>query len=148
MEWHRFGADPDPNFHADADQQCFGSEIRLFNPWIQDSGSRMGKTSASGFGIRTRDELPRSYFLELRNHFFGLKYLNSSMRIWEGKKSDPGRKKIGSGMEKSRIGDNHPGTATMPNRIWTGIKTISILMGILPQVLHMSENKNQIHTAY
>ncbi len=52
--------------------------------------------------LRIRDELPGSYFLELRNHFFGLKYLKSLMRIqdpgWEkfgswirvGKKSDPG----------------------------------------------------------
>ncbi len=38
-------------------------------------GSGMGRKSASGSGIR--DEQPGSYFLELRNHFFGLKYLNS-----------------------------------------------------------------------
>jgi hypothetical protein len=37
----------------------------------------MGKKS--GFGIR--DEHPGSYFGELRNNFFGLKYLNSLMRI-------------------------------------------------------------------
>jgi hypothetical protein len=30
----------------------------------------MGRKSASGSGIR--DEQPGSYFLELRNHFFGL----------------------------------------------------------------------------
>jgi hypothetical protein len=67
--------------------------------------------SASGSWIR--DEPPGSYFLELRNHFFGLKYieyLNSLMRIWDpgwrqfgsgirdGKKSDPGWKKVGSGI--------------------------------------------------
>jgi hypothetical protein len=58
------------------------------------SGIRDGRKSASGSGIR--DEQHRSYFLELRNHFFaflGLKYLNSLMRIW-----DPGWKKVGSGM--------------------------------------------------
>jgi hypothetical protein len=63
----------------------------------------MGRKSASGSGIR--DEQLGSYFLELRNHFFGflgLKYLNSLMwirdpgsgmetgQIQDGKKSDPG----------------------------------------------------------
>jgi hypothetical protein len=56
----------------------------------------MGKKSGSGSGIR--DEQPGSYFLELRNHFLGIKYLNSLMqirgmetiRIRDGKKSDPG----------------------------------------------------------
>jgi hypothetical protein len=53
----------------------------------------MGKKS----GSRIRNEQPGSYFLELRNHFWGLKYLNSLMRIRDGKirirdgkKSDPG----------------------------------------------------------
>ncbi len=41
-------------------------------------------------GSRIRDEQPGTYFLELRNHFLGLKYLNSLMRIRDGKKSDPG----------------------------------------------------------
>ncbi len=53
--------------------------------------------------IRIRDEQPGSSFLELRNNFFGLKYLNSFMQIRDGKNSDPGRKKIGSG---SGIGKN------------------------------------------
>ncbi len=61
-------------------------------------GSGMGRKSASGSGIR--DEQPGSYFLELRNHFFGLKYLNSLMRIRDGNSSDPG-----SGMETVRIRD-------------------------------------------
>jgi hypothetical protein len=58
-------------------------------------GSGMGKKSGSGSGMK-------SYFLELRNHFLGLKYLISLMRIRDGntsvsgfgirdgKKSDPG----------------------------------------------------------
>jgi hypothetical protein len=29
------------------------------------------------------DERPGSYFRELRNYFFGLKYLNSLIRIWD-----------------------------------------------------------------
>ncbi len=65
------------------------------------SGIRDGKKSASGSGIR--DEQPGSYFLELRNDFFGffgLKYLNSLMKI-----RDPVRRHFGSGMEKSRIRD-------------------------------------------
>ncbi len=86
-------ADPDPGSGA------------FFTP-----GSGMGKKSGSGSGIR--NEQPGSYFLELRNHFLGLKYLNSLMRIrdpgwkqfgsgiWDGKNSDPGY-----GMEKSWIPD-------------------------------------------
>jgi hypothetical protein len=46
--------------------------------------------------IRIRDEQPGSYFLELRNQFFRLKYLNYLMRI-----PDPGWKKFGPGMEKN-----------------------------------------------
>ncbi len=58
----------------------------------------MGRKSASGSGIR--DEQPGSYFLELRNHFFGVKILKffdadpgsgmETVRIRDGKKSDPG----------------------------------------------------------
>ncbi len=81
-------ADPDPGLGA------------FLTP---GSGIRDGRKSASGY--RIRDEQPGSYFLELRNHFlafFGLKYLNSLMRIRDprsgmetvrirdGKKSDPG----------------------------------------------------------
>jgi hypothetical protein len=51
----------------------------------------MGKKSGSGSGIRIRDEQPGSYFLELRNHFFGLRYF----KFFD---ADPG-----SGMEKVRI---------------------------------------------
>jgi hypothetical protein len=50
----------------------------------------MVKKSGSGSGIQIRDEQPRSYFRELRNHFFGLKCLNSLMRIRDGKNSGPG----------------------------------------------------------
>jgi hypothetical protein len=76
----------------------------------------MGRKSASGSGIR--DEQPRSYFLELRNHFFvffGLKYVNSLMRIRDpgsGMETvrirDPGWIKVGSG-----IRDKHPGSASL-----------------------------------
>jgi hypothetical protein len=41
-------------------------------------------------GISIRDEQPGSYFRELRNNFFGLKYLNSLMQS--------GMEKLGSGM--------------------------------------------------
>jgi hypothetical protein len=61
----------------------------------------MGRKSASGSGIR--DEQPGSYFLELRNHFFGflgLKYLNSLMRI-----RDPGWRKFGSGIRDGKKSD-------------------------------------------
>jgi hypothetical protein len=68
----------------------------------------MGKKSGSESGIR--DEQPESYFLELRNHFFGLKYLYSLMRIRDPgwKQSDPGWKKVVSG-----IRDKHTGSATL-----------------------------------
>ena len=71
----------------------------------------MGRKSESGSGIR--DEQPGSYFLELKNHFFvclGLKYLHSltGSGIRDGDSSDPG-----SGMEKSRIRDKHPGSAIL-----------------------------------
>jgi hypothetical protein len=71
-----------------------------------DPGSGMGKKSGSESGIR--NVLPGSYFLELRNHFLELKYLNSLMRIRDGKNSDQG-----SGMEKSRILD--PGSGIRKN---------------------------------
>jgi hypothetical protein len=61
----------------------------------------MGRKSASGSWIR--DEQPGSYFLELRNHFFGffgvkiLKFFDADpesgmerVRIRDGKKLDPG----------------------------------------------------------
>ncbi len=64
----------------------------------------MGRKSASGSWIR--DEQPRSYFLELRNHFFWffwvktLKYFDAdpgsrmeTVQIPDRKKSDPGWKK-------------------------------------------------------
>jgi hypothetical protein len=72
------------------------------------SGIREDRKSASGAGIR--DEQPGSYFPELKNHFLGLKYLNSLTRI-----RDPGWRQLGSGMEKSRIRDKHPGSATLQN---------------------------------
>ncbi len=53
--------------------------------------------------IRIRDEQPGSYFRELRNHIFRLKYLYSLIQI-----RDPN-----SGMEKIRIRDKHPGSATL-----------------------------------
>jgi hypothetical protein len=67
----------------------------------------MDKKSGSGFGIQIRDEQPESYFLELRNHFFGLKHLilgcESGMeKIWI--------REPGSGMEKSQIRD--PGSTS------------------------------------
>jgi hypothetical protein len=51
-----------------------------------DPGSGKDKKSGSESGIR--NEQPGSYFLELGNHFLGLKYLNSLMRIWD---PDPGQ---------------------------------------------------------
>jgi hypothetical protein len=58
----------------------------------------MRRKSASGSGIQ--DEQPASHFLELGNHFFGVKILNFLMRIRDRDSSDPG-----SGMETVRIRD-------------------------------------------
>jgi hypothetical protein len=54
----------------------------------------MGRKSASGSGIR--DEQPGSYFLELRNHFFGF----FGVKILKFFDEDPGSGK-------------HPGSATL-----------------------------------
>ncbi len=80
--------------------------IRIRDPGLvafltPGSGIRDGRKSASGSGIR--DEQPGSYFLELRNHFFaffGLKYLNSLMRI-----RDPGWRQFGSGIRDGKKSD-------------------------------------------
>jgi hypothetical protein len=63
----------------------------LFDPWIRDPRWVKRQDSDPGSGIL--DEQPGLYFLELRNHFLGLKYLNSLMGV-----RDPGRKQFGSGI--------------------------------------------------
>jgi hypothetical protein len=72
----------------------------------------MGRNSASGSGIR--DEQPGSYFLELRNHFLGLKYINVLMRI-----RDPGWRQFGSGIRDGKKSD--PGSGINipdPQHLW------------------------------
>ncbi len=64
--------------------------------------------------IRIRDERTGSHFLELRNHFRGLKYSNSLM---DGNNSDPG-----SGMEKSGSGINIPD----PQKLATNLSTSAV----------------------
>ncbi len=72
-----------------------------------DPGSGAFLTARTGMGkkirIRIHDDQPRSYFRELRNHFFGLKYLNSFMQI-----RDLGWEKFGSGIRYK-----HPRSATL-----------------------------------
>ncbi len=88
----------------------------------------MGGKSASGSGIR--DEQPGSYFLELRNQFFGffgvkiLQFFDAdpgsgmeTVRIGR----DPGWKKVGS-----RIRDKHPGSATLVGILKATVKKIWI----------------------
>jgi hypothetical protein len=72
----------------------------LFDPWI-----------------RIRDEQPGSYFRELRNHLFGLKYLNSLMRIRDGKNSDPGWTNFGSGIN---IPDPQHCLQNLSSLVWVG----------------------------
>jgi hypothetical protein len=52
----------------------------------------MGRKSASGSGIR--DEQPGSYFLELRNNFFGF----FGVKILKFFDADPGLRQFGSGI--------------------------------------------------
>jgi|688.fasta_scaffold1380369_1 hypothetical protein len=72
-----------------------------FYPWIWDPG--WAKKSGSGSGINNADHISES--LET---LVGLKYLNSLVRIRDQKISD-----LGSGMEKFKIQDKHPGSATL-----------------------------------
>jgi hypothetical protein len=65
--------------------------------WIRDPGSGMGKNQDPGSGINIPD--PQHW----------LKYLSSLIRIRDEKNSE-------SGMEKMRIRDKHPGSATLINR--------------------------------
>jgi hypothetical protein len=74
-------ADPDPGSGA------------FFNLWIQDPGWVKSKDPDPGSGIW--EEQPGSYFLELRNHIFGVKILEFYDADLGWRNSDPG-----SGMEK------------------------------------------------
>ncbi len=65
----------------------------LFDPLILD-----GKKT--GFGSGIRDEQPGSYFRQLRNNFW--------VKILKFFDVEPG-----PGMEKIRIRDKHPGSATL-----------------------------------
>jgi hypothetical protein len=79
-------------------------------------GSGTGKKSRSGCGIRNRDEHPGSYFRELRK-IFGLNIL----KFFDAD-PDPGFGIFltlgpGSGTEKIRIRDKHPGSATLEYKL-------------------------------
>jgi hypothetical protein len=65
-------------------------------------GSGKGKKSGSGSGMKNP---PGSYFREHRNNF--------RVKIYKFFDADPGWKKFGSGMEKIRFRDKHPGSATL-----------------------------------
>jgi hypothetical protein len=61
----------------------------------------IGKKSGSGSGMNNPDHISES----LKNKFFGLKYWVTILKFF-----DAGPK---SGMEKIRIRDKHPGSATL-----------------------------------
>jgi hypothetical protein len=70
----------------------------------------MGKKSGSGSGMNNPDHISES--LEI---LFWVKYLKFFMRIRDGINSDPG-----CGMEKIRMRDTHPGSATLAEAKHTG----------------------------
>ncbi len=82
--------------------------VRIQEPvpfWPLDPGFGMGKKLGSGSGMNNPNHIS-----EKTETVFGLKYLNSLMRI-----QGPGWNKFGSeiGMEKNRIRDKHPGSPTL-----------------------------------
>ncbi len=87
--------DPDPD-----SKSGYGSTDLMPVPfWPLDPGSEMGKKSGSG-----------SYFLELRNQFFGLKYVISGME--KIRIRDAGWKQVGSEIKtgsKTGAPDGRPG---------------------------------------
>jgi hypothetical protein len=64
----------------------------------------------SGSGIRIRDEQPPDHIFECLEPIFWVKIL----KFFD---ADPGSIKLGSGMEKIRIRDKHPGSATQVSRL-------------------------------
>jgi hypothetical protein len=96
----------------------------------------MGKKSGSG--IQIRDEQPRSYFRELRNHFFGikiLKFFDADPRsgIRDGKNLDPGWKKLGSGIRNTAY-STYLHTGTVASSLF---ELAYVTVG---RVLHLSKN--------
>ncbi len=94
--------------YLDSNQQSYGSGSGiwcLFDPWIRDPEyvKSQDPDPGSGSGWTTQIIFPRAWKL-----FFWVKYLNSLMRIW--------LEKIRSRMEKNRIQDVYPGSATMQMR--------------------------------
>jgi hypothetical protein len=76
-------------------QQCCGSWIRcFFDLWIRDPG--WVNKSGSGSGMNDLDHISES----IGTFFWGLKYLNSLMRIW-----DPGWRQFGSGNRDGKKSD-------------------------------------------
>jgi hypothetical protein len=64
----------------------------------------MGKNQDPGSRMNNPDHISKS----LKNNFLGKKFINSLMWIRDGKNSNPGWKKVGSG-----IRDKHPGSAAL-----------------------------------
>ncbi len=99
-----------------------------FGIWDTGSGSGMGKKSGSRSRIRIWDGKHGSFFWELRNNFFWLKYLNSLMRIRD---PGPGMEKIrtrdqGSRMEKIWIQNPGSGMEKIGSGIWNQGETFRI----------------------
>jgi hypothetical protein len=65
------------SFVSSLDSHCMVTMTSVTDP---NPGSGMGKKKIR---IWIRDEHPGSYFRRLEKQFFGLKYLNSFMRIWK-----------------------------------------------------------------
>ncbi len=100
-------------------QCCF------FDPWIRDGKKSRDRIRDPGSGMNI-PELIFENFVSV----FGLKYLNSLMRIWSAKLSTLDR---GSGMEKIESGtwnrDKHPGSATLLKQFTlSALSILSILL--------------------
>ncbi len=98
-------------------------------------GSGISKKSGSRSGIRIRDEQHGWYFLELKNHFFALKFLNSLMQI-----RDPGWKKFGLGIRDGKKSDPGSGINIPDPQYWSSL-TFLVLWKFLGYLSYVGNSK-------
>jgi hypothetical protein len=92
-----------------SNRQCCGSGSGigcLFDPWIRDPGWVESQHPDPGSAMNNPDHTFKSLETIL---FFG----GGGVKILKFFDEDPGWRQFGSGMEKSRMRDKHPGSATL-----------------------------------